>query len=125
MICQGKRADGTPCRATAHRGKRFCCFHDPELTEARAEGRRRGGVNRSKPAATLPPHTPDLSLKTVDDVVAALAETINQVRTGKLAVNVGNCLGVLAGVLLRALEGSDLDRRIAALEARHQGKGHR
>jgi hypothetical protein len=87
-------------------------------------------VNRSKPAATLSEDTPDLPLGTVTDVAAALAQTMNQVRTGKVAVQVGNCLGVLAGVLLKALEGSDLERRIAALEAastqtvqRHPGNG--
>jgi len=50
--------------------------------------------------------------------VAALGQTINQVRTGRLAVNVGNCIGVLAGVLLRAIEGGDLEQRIAALESK-------
>jgi hypothetical protein len=74
-------------------------------------------MNRSRPAATLAEDTPDLPLRTVADVAAALAVTLNQVRTGKVAVQVGNCLGVLAGVLLKALEGSDLERRIAALEA--------
>jgi hypothetical protein len=60
-------------------------------------------------------------LKTVADVVAALGQTINQVRAGRLAVNVGNCIGVLAGVLLKAIEGSELERRIASLEA-NQGR---
>jgi hypothetical protein len=50
--------------------------------------------------------------------VAALGQTINQVRTGRLPVNVGNCIGVLAGVLLRAIEGGDLEQRIAALESK-------
>jgi hypothetical protein len=68
--------------------------------------------------ATLPPDTPDLPLRTVADVVAALALTMNQVRTGRLGVNVGNCLGVLAGVLLKAIEGSDFEERLAAVEAR-------
>jgi hypothetical protein len=78
-------------------------------------------VNRSQGqrTATLPPDTPDLPLKTVGDVIAVLAVTMNQVRTGRLGVNVGNCLGVLAGVLLRAIEGGDFEQRLAALEARH------
>jgi hypothetical protein len=115
--CAHDRPNGEPCRARPRPGRLFCTFHDPELAGKRARGRSKGGVNRSRPAATLPPDAPDLPLKTVADVVAALGETMNQVRTGKLAVNVGNCLGVLAGVLLRAIEGGDLEGRIAALEA--------
>ncbi len=114
--CRRVKPDGSRCQARPRPGRRYCVFHDPELAEQRAEGRKRGGVNRSLPAATLPPDTPDLPLKSVADVAAALAATINQIRTGKLAVNVGNCLGVLAGVLLKAIEGSELEQRIAALE---------
>lgn len=115
--CNFRKRDGSRCRAFAVEGSPRCCFHDPDLAEERAEGRRRGGLNRNRPSATLPPETPALPLKSVDDVVAALAETMNLVRTGRLAVNVGNCLFVGAGVLLRAIEGSDLERRIADLEA--------
>jgi hypothetical protein len=64
-------------------------------------------------------------LKTVKDVVTALATTFNAVRTGRLDARVGNCLGVLAGVLLKAIEGGDLEQRIAALETRQNGRVHR
>ena len=80
-------------------------------------------MTRSQPAATLAPSTPDLPRGSVGDVAAALAETINQVRTGRLAVNVANAVGVLAGVLIRALETAELEHRIAALEARHGRPG--
>jgi hypothetical protein len=73
----------------------------------------------------LPPDAPDLPLNSVCDVVRLLGETINQVRTGRLGVNVGNCVGVLAGVLLKAIEGGDLEQRLAALEARHSRNGYR
>jgi hypothetical protein len=120
--CSRVKSDGTRCRAKPRPGSTFCIFHDPTLAAKRADGRRRGGINRSRPAATLPPDTPPLPLKTIADVVAALGETMNQVRTGKIAVNVGNCLGVLAGVLLKAIEGSDHEQRLAALEAK-QARG--
>src|SRR6266545_1288339 len=119
--CNHKKPDGTRCRAYPRPGRNFCTFHDPEMVGERAAGRRQGGVNRSKKAATLSPDTVDLSLETVADVVKALSHTFNAVRTERLAVNVGNCLGVLAGVLLKAIEGDALEKRIAALEARHSG----
>jgi hypothetical protein len=116
--CGHRKSDGTRCRATVRPGKGWCVFHDPEMAKERDEGRRRGGVARSRKAVTLPPDTPDLPLRSVQDVVSALAETYNAVRTGRLDAKIGNCLGVLAGVLLRAIEGSELEQRIAALEAR-------
>ena len=120
MLCKAKRADGKPCRAQAHGDARYCTFHDPKLAEQRAEGRRQGGVSRSKPAATLPPDTPDASLGSVAEVACFIAATLNQVRTGRLAANVGNCIFVGAGVLLKAIEVSDFERRIAALEESRQ-----
>src|SRR5262249_19892614 len=64
-------------RAKPLPGNERCVFHDPELAEERAEGRRQGGRNRSLKAATLPPAPPDLPLKTVGDVVTLLSQTIN------------------------------------------------
>lgn len=114
--CNQTTRAGRPCRATALPGKDVCMFHDPEHAEVQAEARRRGGTQRSRPAVTLPPDTPDLPLETVADVIKALASTFNAVRCGRLDARVGNCLFVGAGVLLKAIEGGDLERRIAALE---------
>jgi hypothetical protein len=127
--CSGRKRDGSPCPNAARPGKPTCWVHDPELADRRAEGRRRGGLNRSRPAVTLPRATPDAPLESVQDVARFLAVTLNQARTGRVGVNVANCLFVGAGVLLRALETSDLERRIAALEERRQpspnGRVHR
>lgn len=116
MRCAAEKPDGTRCRAHTLPGKSRCVFHDPASAQKTAAGRRQGGVTRSQPAATLSRDEPDLPLSTVHDVVAALSKTINQVRTGQLAVGVGNCIGCLAGVLLKAMESGDLEQRIAALE---------
>jgi hypothetical protein len=56
----------------------------------------------------------------VQDVARFLAQTLNLARTGRVAVNVANCLFVGAGVLLKALETGDLEQRLSALEARRQ-----
>lgn len=104
MQCKHAKLNGEPCQAHALPGKRCCTFHEPALKQNRAEGRKRGGVNRSRPAATLPPETPDAPLSTVDDIINLLGQTVHQVRTGQLSVNAANSIGVLSGVLLRALE---------------------
>ena len=115
--CRSRKQDGTRCEAQALPGKASCVFHDPSSAESRADGRRRGGKTRSRPAAVLPASTPDAPLGTEADVVTLLGATINQVRRGELDTKVGNCLALLCGQLIRAMQGSDLAARVEMLEA--------
>lgn len=122
--CTHVKPDGTRCRAKTVRGADRCCFHDPAAAARTAEGRRRGGEKRAgalKPA-TLSADSPDLPLATVPDVVALLADTINRVRSGRLGVPVGNCIGQLAGTLLKAIEHGDMERRMADVERELAGR---
>jgi hypothetical protein len=48
---------------------------------------------------------------------AALADTFNRVRRGELDFRIGNCLGMLAGQILKAVEKADIEARLAAVEA--------
>jgi hypothetical protein len=124
--CTHRKKDGSRCRAFARTGKDVCVYHDPEYATQGAEARRRGGLastaGKGKPA-TLPPDTPDAPLATVADAVNFIAETLNQTRCGLLSVNVANALFVGAGVLLRALQGSEIESRLNALENRYLGIG--
>ncbi|MBI1915630.1 MAG: hypothetical protein HYS12_12995 [Planctomycetes bacterium] len=70
----------------------------------------------------LPEDTPDLPLKTVGDIIEAVEATFNMVRRGQLDARIGNCLAVLCQVQLKAIEGSDLEQRIAALEGRQNAR---
>jgi hypothetical protein len=90
--------------------------HDPKLAGARAAGRRAGGLARNRPVGVLS-DAADLPLGTVAEVTAALAATFNDVRTGRVGVGVGNCLAVLGTALMKGLEASDHEARLAALEA--------
>lgn len=118
MRCSHTKANGEQCGGTARPGKTLCVFHDPDTAGKLAEGRRRGGENRKQQQAVLPADTPDLPLATVDDVRSALALTFNQCRTGRLGVPVANALGQLGGMLLKALEKTDLEKQVAELMAR-------
>jgi hypothetical protein len=53
----------------------------------------------------------------VSDVTGLLAQTINQVRSGRLDPKTGNAVGYLAGVLLKALQQGDFEARLQVLEA--------
>ncbi len=113
--CQATKADGKTCRATPLDGSRFCFFHDPAREDERQAGRRTGGkVGR---AAVLPSDSAFMDIKTSADVVALLADTINRVRVGEIDPRVGNCVGYLAGVMMKAIEEGATEDRLKALEA--------
>jgi hypothetical protein len=121
MQCSFIKPDKQQCGAKCLHGGKFCFFHDPKTRKAHKQAAIKGANTRNKdavtpPPATLPPETPSAPLANGHDVRAFVAETLNQVRTGKLAVAVGNCLFVGAGVLLKAIEGSVVEDRITALE---------
>jgi hypothetical protein len=113
--CTATRADGSPCQGKALPGQSLCVFHSSLTAGACAEGRKKGGRRCRTPAATLPANSADLPLATVPDVAAMLGDCINKVRRGELDSKVGNCVAVLAGVLLRALEGGELAAEVARL----------
>jgi hypothetical protein len=114
--CQHIKDDGTPCQANALKDSDLCFFHDPASEDKRQAARKAGGHERSKKASVLPPDTPNLPLKTSADVVELLAETINQVRRGDIDPRISNAVGYLAGITLKAMEQSDLDKRLEELE---------
>jgi hypothetical protein len=117
--CSGLRKDGGRCNGPRLPGRPTCLFHtdDPEMVKRRAAGRKAGGKARSRPAATLPGAS-DLPLQDAGDVAAFLGRVANECRQGKLDARVGNCLSAVASALLRALEGSDVNRRLDAMEER-------
>jgi hypothetical protein len=119
--CEQVKKDGQRCNATARPGSPFCTFHDPAMREACKEGRKAGGVARKAP--TLPSDSPDLPLASSADVARLVAAAINQTRRGELDPKVANAVGYLSGVLLKALEESDLEARLAKLEERALGAG--
>jgi len=112
--CRHIKADGRPCDALRLHGSEYCFFHDPAKAAERAAAQRSGGQNGR--AAVLPADTPMLTVKTASDVVGLLSETINQVRVGTLDARIGNCVGYLAGIVLKAVEQGDMEERLAALE---------
>ena len=56
-------------------------------------------------------------LKTASDLRRYLASLINRVEQGETSPEMASKLGYLTNILLRVIEGSDLEARIEALEA--------
>ena len=111
--CAHVHPSGKACGGYAVAGGDRCFAHDAGQAAARDEARRRGG-RAGRPAA-LP--RSDAPVRSLDDVVALIEATINDVRSGRLDVKLGNCVGYLANVALKAIAQADLEARLAALEA--------
>ena len=112
--CEKVKSNGERCRAMAMAGSQYCFFHEPSVAEERKVAQRQGG--QANGPAVLPDDAADVPLHNGKDVVVFLAETINQVRKGRVAPKVASTVGYLTGLLMKALETSDIEERLARIE---------
>jgi hypothetical protein len=113
--CKAKKPDGTPCGAYAMRGNEFCYLHNPSITdEKKNASRAKGGANRA--LMTVEKALPAMPLETPHDAVYLIADTISRVRAGELDIKIANCIGVLSGQLIKALELAQLKDKVAYIE---------
>src|ERR1035441_5695676 len=112
--CKAITNAGERCRAVAVKGG-LCTLHaDPKV--AAEMGRKSGKVRRSRDSREQPKH--DLAPpRTAQEVMAALGQFISDVRARRLDPKVAGTLGYLANVLLKSIEVSDVEMRLAALES--------
>jgi len=111
MKCRAKNKAGKPCAAPAVEGADRCVMHSGRAAELGGKGGRRRSVyspDRLKEFA--PP-------KTAAELRDLLAQSITEIRSGKLDPKLANSISYLGTGFLRALEVSDLETRLAALEA--------
>ena len=115
--CSAKTKRGTRCQAPPLAGSPFCAFHaDPH--RAAELGRKGGRKNRHyieiENINVVPPSTPE-------EVKAFLSQSMADVRTGKLDPGRASALTYMASVLLKAIDGTDIHRRLCRLEAEREG----
>jgi hypothetical protein len=55
-------------------------------------------------------------LKSIEDIRRYLAHLIHEIEAGTMDATKGGRLAYITSILIRAVEGSELERRIAALE---------
>ena len=103
-------------RGFAVNGSEHCFAH--ANPDGWADANHRGGQAVKK----NPHHLPALSLQQPTEVVVLLADTINRVRSGELDLRVANCIGYLAGHLIRAIETAELDDRLKTIESVMAGR---
>jgi general stress protein YciG len=114
--CQAKTKAGRQCAAPAVRGSVLCALHsDPKRA---AELGRKGGARKRKV------YTSDVRNVSVPesagDVKRMLAETMADIRGGRMDPKLGSTLGYLGMGLLRAFEVADFEQRLERLEERDE-----
>lgn len=112
MDCQFTKDNGDSCKAKTVKDSPFCVFHNPEYQETRRIAARNGGLNSRKNSLDLPQRT----IRTPNDVVLVLEETLNYLRAGNIHPNYSNAIFIGCNVLLKALEQSEVMQRIEAIE---------
>ena len=86
--CEKIKSNGERCQAMAMAASQYCFFHDPSVTEARKAAQRQGG--QANGLEVLPADVADVPLHSGKDVAAFLAETINQVRKGRVSPKIAH-----------------------------------
>ena len=117
--CAATKVDGQPCPLPPVLGLSCCYQHAPEVAEERRAARAKGGYAATR-SRVLAGDTPPLSLDSPAAVRQALVDTIQSIRTGQIAPNVGHAVlqGINISLKLAELEVSvklaELERQVAA-----------
>ena len=116
--CKAKNAKGEPCQAPAIDGSEYCFFHAPERAADRQAARVKGAKASPRKTVVL---GNDVDLADAESVRALLAGMLREVmgtQTGGRMdiVKKARCAGYLGGILLKAVELSEIEKRITALE---------
>jgi len=115
--CKATRRDGERCEAWAIGGGDFCWTHEPSVAAERKAARSKGGHARHGRQLAVSQGDP-VALGSVADVVAVVERALCDLQRLENSVARARAIGYLAGVAIRALEVSELEARITALEQR-------
>lgn len=115
MKCQFTKPDGTQCKANAMSQSSYCFSHNPDTQAEKELAVLKGGL-APKPRKDAEPLEP-VELKTTEDIVGLLADTINRIRVEPLSHQRANAIGYLCGVLLKAIEVGRLDDQLKLVQS--------
>jgi len=123
MPCERRKRDGRRCKAPALSGKKYCALHsDPDRAKQLGSkgGRRRAATDEGEQDASMKEATPVEPPTTAEAVRNLLAQAVAEVKMRKLDTRTANALAYTGATLLKAIEVSSLESRLAALEGRRQ-----
>lgn len=112
MQCKSVKENNEECNSNAVVDSDYCFSHNPQTRAAKQAAVVKGGLASHQPRVSLE----EVPIANVADVVALLARTINEVRANKIDLKAANCIGFLAGHLVKAIEISELENKINKIE---------
>ena len=110
--CHATTKRGTPCQAPAMAGSPFCSFHanpDRAAELGRMGGRKNRHYVETEEITISPPSTPE-------DIKTLLSQAMVDVRKKKLDPRTAHTLTYMSSILLKAIDGTDVHRRLTRLE---------
>jgi hypothetical protein len=113
--CSFIKTDGNRCRAYATNDSEFCFFHVANGAGARLAGAR-GGRNSKAAERARRIRRGETDVRSFEDVISLLEESINEVRSGQVDSRVANSVGYLANILIKALDQGRLQSRMDFME---------
>ncbi len=117
--CKAKKRSGDRCPNPASESG-YCFTHDPDRTAQRAAARKLGGFNR-RTAARVSGDEP-IKIESMADVLKLINAVIADTWQQDNGAARSRALLACADVAIKALTMTDLEARIAALEAQQEGK---
>lgn len=115
--CKAIAKSGRPCQSFAVTGSDFCVMHAPERAADMADARRKGGHARHGRQIGSVGVVQPVKLATLADVLGVIEGAVNDVLTLENSIGRARAIGYLAGAWGTLYESSELERRVAALEA--------
>lgn len=114
MKCIFVKENNEECQANAMKEGQFCFLHNPDIPdEEKRLVQARGGKGN---VVKIEEGLPEIKINTADDVVSLLEDTANRVRSGELDIRIANTLAYIAGHLLKALEITDIKKKVELVE---------
>ncbi len=123
QMCIATTKEGRPCSAGPVRPSGYCYWHDPALLEQRLTDRQRGGAARSN-AARAKRQLPDAVL-TPAEMQGFIGLALRGVLAGRIEPGVANAVATLARAAVAVREATEIETRLAALEAAADTHGRR
>ncbi len=112
MKCITIKPNKTRCGANAMKDSRFCFTHNPQTKDAKSIAVQKGGQAVRK----SPDPLPVIEIRDAKSIATLLISTINEVRAGTTEIRIANCVGYLAGHLIKAFELTTVEDRLVEIE---------
>jgi hypothetical protein len=120
--CAHISSTGASCGAWAVKDSAFCFYHDPRPDAIAKRERSRAKGNRRSNAQDGLPDWESRTLDTLESVRDALSELFNAGAKGDITAARLSALSAISNSISKAIEGSDIEARLAALEEKVEGK---